>query len=184
MKPYHLFWSVLFFALGVVTVLNETWRIFGYVMWAIGFTVWMWIVIAGLWDARALYLDSLAHVLRYSKDVDIDKMIALELASHPDQLKGKVHVDLHEGYKSTHFDLPVSPAKLQVLASGLLSGRPFAERPWKTVFSSNEFRTLRGVMKDKGLIVPVSEKDARQGYTLSDAGRKFMRDVLPHPADV
>ena len=184
MKPYHLLWSVFFFALGVVAVLNETWRVFGYAMWAVGFSVWAWVVIAGFWDARSLYLDSLSNVLRHSKDVDIDKLVALNLASKSDDLKSEVHVDLYQGNKSTHFDLPVSPAKLQVLASGLLSGRPFAERPWQTVFSSNEFRTLRGVMKDKGLIVPVSEKDARQGYVLSEAGRQFMRDLLPHPADV
>jgi len=64
------------------------------------------------------------------------------------------------------------------LASALLEGQPFSEKRWVVdgkLLSSSEFRSLRAVMKEKGLIVPVSDKDNRQGFVLTDAGRDTLQ---------
>jgi hypothetical protein len=179
MKPYHLIYAVVLFALGAVALSRDGWVMFGVTLWILGAVTSVWVVVTGFWHERAEYLDSLSDVLHEVKDVDLDKMAALGISKiEPSR---KVIVDLHEGTRSRHFDLPVSPVKLQPLARGLLSGRPFSERNWSELLSSSEFRALRATLKSKGLIVPVSEKDARQGYILTDTGQALMRDLLPSP---
>jgi hypothetical protein len=94
-----------------------------------------------------------------------------------------VRVDLLEGTRSRHFVLPVSPSKLKPLAVGLLAGRSFSERSWSNLLTSSEFRNLRSVMREKGLVVPISDLDPRQGFQLTQSGREVLEQLLiPSPS--
>ena len=84
-------------------------------------------------------------------------------------------------FSGEYFDLPCSPGQLKELADGLLNGAPFTEREWAGAgrpFSSDAFRGLRKEFLRRGLIELASEKDARQGYVLTDDGSQFMADIL------
>ena len=179
MKPIHLFYPIVLFALGSVSMLNDGWMYFGLVMWLLGFVSTAWIVIVGFWSERVKYLDSLSDVLHEVRDVDFDKLSCLGLSPVSDL----VRIDLLEGTRSRHFVLPVSPSKLKPLAVGLLAGRAFSERGWSNLLTSSEFRNLRSVMREKGLVVPISDLDPRQGFQLTQSGRDVLEQLLiPSPS--
>jgi len=175
-RPWHLVLPLFLFAIGSYAFTREGWLLFGIVCYLVAVVAVGWIVIAGLWAERSRYYDSLASALSASSKTDLDKMAAMGLTSA--DVPESVHVDLNEGSCSRHFVLPVSPVKLRPLASALLEGQPFSEKRWVVdgkLLSSSEFRSLRAVMKEKGLIVPVSDKDNRQGFVLTDAGRDTLQ---------
>jgi len=178
-RPWHLIFPLMLSALGCVALLSDDWYIFSGFCFVFSFASFLWIVIAGLWAERARYYESVADAINASSKVDLDKLAALGLKSD-DQLSDKLHIDLYEGHQSRHFDLPVSHVKLRPLAVALLDGQPFSEKRWVIdgkLLSSSEFRSLRAMMKSKGLIQPVSEKDNRQGFALTDAGRQVLRGI-------
>lgn len=75
-------------------------------------------------------------------------------------------------------NLPISESKLQTLAAGLMSGRPFSEREWAgsgKLMSSSEFRELRQEMIRRGLLEQANSKDPRQGYRLTVHGEAVMK---------
>ena len=99
----------------------------------------------------------------------------------------KVHVSLEEidsegGNHTRYFDLP-NESRMEELAIGLMiQHRPFTHREWsgaQGIFSDAEFRDLRRLLLQRGLIKPASEKDARQGFMLTLAGRKVLEQFLP-----
>lgn len=179
MKPIHLIYPVGLFALGAWAMFHPGWVWFGVIMWILGALSTAWLFITGFWSERARYYDSVADALRYAREVDLEKMAALGLSAN--DVNESIHVDMHEGTRSRHFDLPVSAVKLQPLARGLLNGQPFSERRWAQLLSASEFRALRTSLRSKGLIQPISDKDTRQGFTLTDAGRELMQSLLPSP---
>jgi len=86
---------------------------------------------------------------------------------------GHLQVDL--------INLPCTESQLEKLAGGLLNGVPFTEGAWcgsGKPFSVAEFRLLRTVMLNRGLITPRSEKDQRQGYELTEDGKAVMESTL------
>jgi hypothetical protein len=181
-RPIHIVYPVALLAIGTRCFLSDDWRVLGVALWVLAGIVTLWIFIAGVMAERSRYWSSVADALEAASKNDINKLAALGFKH--DDIPESIHVDMHEGTRSRHYDLPVSTIKLQPLAVGLLNGQPFAERRWAGdggLFSSDEFRKLRGVMRDRGLIEPVSDKDPRQGYQLTDAGRELMRELLPSP---
>lgn len=99
-----------------------------------------------------------------------------------DELTGQGHIR-----QSQFFDLPVSEEKLKPLSRGILAGRPFSEREWAgagKLMSSHEFRTLRSEMIKRGLLRMANDKDARQGYTLTDKGRALMERFADAPSPI
>lgn len=86
--------------------------------------------------------------------------------------------------ESQIIELPADDEQLQALANGFQFRRPFSEREWTGAgkpFSTNEFRELRSVMIKRGLLTLKNEKDARQGYVLTDAGQALMDQYLTSP---
>ena len=82
---------------------------------------------------------------------------------------GHLQVDL--------INLPCTDSQLRALAEGLLAGVPFTEGAWTGIgkpFSQSEFRALRIVMLQRGLLTMRSEKDQRQGFELTEEGRAVM----------
>ncbi|MBI5933289.1 MAG: hypothetical protein HY867_06240 [Chloroflexi bacterium] len=80
------------------------------------------------------------------------------------------------------FDLPATEDQLSALAEGLLKqNRSFSEREWTGAgrpFSVDEFRKLRAEFIRRELVALKSEKDARQGYTLTDDGKAVLEQFL------
>jgi len=182
-RPFHLVFPVLLFALGAWAFLRPGWELFGLLSWIVGALAVFWIVVSGIWSDRARYNDSLADLLEASSKVDLDKMAALGLKC--DDVKESVNVSLFEGSRSRHFDLPASSVKLRSLALGLLNGQPFSEKRWVIdgrLFSASEFRSLRLAMRSRGLIEPVNDKDNRQGFSLTDAGRELLKSLVSSPS--
>lgn len=174
-----LAWSILFFVMGAWCLMRDEkvmiWL--GVSFWVIGWIVIGWIVIRDIIEKRARYMDSVADVIDASNKSDLEKLAALGFTNKA--ITENVRVELDEKKSGTHstkyFDLPVSSVKLSPIAKAVLNGQPFTERRWSELLTSTEFRTLRGVLRDRGLIVPVSEKDARQGYEFTSSGIELLR---------
>jgi hypothetical protein len=182
-KPIHMLFPFALFVVGAWLIASGSWLPWaGAAAWLVGFFVGAWIVIAGFWDAKSRYYDSAARAIEAAKGTDIAKLAALGFTDS--DVPRSIHVDMHEGTRSRHYDLPVSPVKLAPLAAALVNGQPFTERRWAGdggLFSCDEFRTLRGVMRDRGLIEPINDKDNRQGFKLTAAGHEVMSELLPSP---
>ena len=94
-----------------------------------------------------------------------------------------VHIKLEEVRENGHyhadiFDLPASPDQLSTLALGLMNNMPASEKQWTgkgKPFSSQGFRTLKNEMIKRGLMELTNPKDARQGHSLTKAGRAVMK---------
>lgn len=86
---------------------------------------------------------------------------------------GNLQVDL--------IGLPCTDSQLRRLAEGLLNGVPFTEGAWSgngKPFSVAELKLLRTVMLTRELIKMRSDKDARQGYELTEDGKAVMQGAI------
>ena len=99
------------------------------------------------------------------------KVIVSELAANG-RLSGESH----------YWTFPGTPSQLAELSRGLLEeNQPFSEKTWCGAgrpFSLNTFRELRAEFIKRGLVCLASQKDQRQGYILSLAGRHVLAGVL------
>lgn len=80
-------------------------------------------------------------------------------------------------YQADMMTLPCSEKQLEELAEGLKNGRKFTEREWAgtgRIFSIDGYKELKSVMLRRGLIIQKNEKDARQGFILTDAGKALI----------
>lgn len=107
------------------------------------------------------------------------------LTSQPPTVKvivSELGADGNESGQTHYWRFTATPSQLVELAKGLLEeNQPFTERAWTGAgrpFSVNGFRELRGEFIKRGLICLASQKDQRQGYTLTLAGRHVLTGVL------
>lgn len=174
-----LTWSLVFFGVGAWCLMRDekilVWM--GVMFWVIGWLVVGWVIVRDIIEKRSMYWDSVAGAINASNKSDLEKLAALGFTQS--EVSEQVRVILDDqrgGLNSTkYFDLPVSSVRLAPIAKAVLNGQPFTERRWSDALTSNEFRSLRGVMRDRGLIVPVSDKDPRQGYKFTDEGRELLQ---------
>lgn len=184
-KPSSLLFSLVLLGAGAWCFKSELVAL-GVCLWVLAWVVVVWVIVADVLDRRARYLDSMADVLNASAKNDITKINALGFTS--DDIPENVKVELQDKRDGIHttkyFDLPVHPSKLVPLARAVLDGQTFSERRWSgagALLSSGEFRALRAVLRDRGMLELVSEADHRQGYKLNDAGRELFASLLPSP---
>ena len=88
-------------------------------------------------------------------------------------------------YQADMLTLPCTEKQLEALAVGLKNGRKFSEKEWAgpgRPFSIDGFRELKTVMLKRGLLVQKNEKDARQGYILTEAGQALIEQYEPDSA--
>lgn len=177
-RPWHLVLPVALFALGARAFdSGGAWYLVavGVMLWILAWVVVVWIVLASMAEHKSRYYDSVSSALDSANRCDIEKIASLGFTQK--EIKNRVSVELHDktdGANTTrYFELPVSAPRLVPLARAVIEGQPFSERRWTGaggLLSADEFRRLRGVMREKGLIEPVSEKDPRQGYKLTESG--------------
>jgi hypothetical protein len=94
----------------------------------------------------------------------------------------ELRADGSESGQAHYWTFPGTPGQLLELSRGLLEeNQPFTERAWTGAgrpYSVNCFRELRGEFIRRGLVCLASQKDQRQGYILSLAGRHVLAGVL------
>lgn len=176
--------SLALFVLGslVMTMTRgAAWLVVGAACWVMGAGVFVLAWLVEFWAERARYYESKAGLAAATHDMDLDRLAALGLIQH--ETRERVRVDVHQGTATRHFDLPVSLVKLRVVAQRLADGQPFTSRALADVLTDGEIRALRGAMRTRQLIEPVSDKDTRQGFTLTEAGRAVMASLLPSPTE-
>lgn len=89
-------------------------------------------------------------------------------------------------YKADMMTLPCSEKQLEELAAGLKNGMKFTERVWAgtgRIFSIDGFKELKSVMLRRGLIIQKNEKDARQGFVLTEAGQALIEQYEPETSE-
>jgi len=176
-----LAWSIMFFVMGAWCLMRDekilVWM--GVMFWVIGWVVIGWIVLRDIIEKRSRYWESVADAINASNKSDLEKLAAIGFTQSKITEQIKVTLDdKRDGMNNTkYFDLPVSPVTFAPIAKAVLNGQPFTERRWSDVLTSAQFRTLRGVLRDKGLIEPISEKDTRQGYMFTKAGIELLEEL-------
>jgi hypothetical protein len=180
-RPSHMLYAVALLALGAWCFSADLVAL-GVMLWALAWVIIIWLVVADVMTRRVDYLDSMSRAIDAANRSDVEKLASLGFSQK--EIKDRVRVELNnksDGMNQTrYFELPLSDAKLIPLARAVLNGQPFTERRFTgagALLSSDEFRRLRGVMREYGLIEQVSESDARQGYKLTHAGQLLFEQV-------
>lgn len=184
-RPWHLVYSVILFALGAWCFHRGVeWYYFavGVMLWILAWVVIGWIVYASIAEHRARYWDSVSDAIDSANKSDIEKIASLGFTQKdiPNRLSVELTDKRDGSNNSKYFELPISGVKLVPLARAVLNGQAFTERRFtgtSGLLSADEFRRLRAVMRDKGLIEPISEKDSRQGYRLTKAGVELFSSI-------
>jgi hypothetical protein len=168
MKPHHLIYPVIFFALGVPGLMrDDAWFWFGVIMWVMGVTSSAWIMIAGAWSERANYYDKVDDLVRDAKDIDAEKLRALGLFETVTKIETNKDTTTH------YYELPARPVQIKILAAGVLEGVPFSRRAWavkRDTFTQGEWLKLQEYCVRQGLI-----ERAGQGYKPS---AEFMQKLI------
>ncbi len=110
---------------------------------------------------------------------------AAEVAQMP-ATRPVVRVAVESEHTIRNADLDATDSQLAQLAEGLLAGKALTEAQWTGAgrpFSVDQFREIRAEMQGAGLIRPKSEKDARQGFSLTPSGRAAMKRLVGGAAD-
>lgn len=183
-KPLSLLFPLALLA-GGAWCLGRDLVALGVSLWVLAWLIVGWVIVADIMTRRTDNLDSMARVLEASAKNDLAKLAALGFS---EEIGESVSVELHDKRDGMHntkfFDLPVPMPKLVPLARAVLNGQPFSERRWTgpgALLTTGEFRTLRGVLRDRGLLVLVNDADHRQGYKLNDAGRELFASLTSSP---
>lgn len=183
-KPLHLIYPISLFVAGAWCFTWSDWFVsaIGVMLWLLAWLVIGWLLYAGVIDQRVRYWDSIREVIESSNKSDLEKLAALGFTSHDIEKKISIELsDRRDGMNTTkYFDLPISSVKLSPIAKAVLSGQPFTERRWcgeAGLLSSDEFRKLRGAMRERGFVALANDKDHRQGYVLTDDGRRLFEEL-------
>lgn len=89
-----------------------------------------------------------------------------------------VSLELHQEGSWAFADLPGTADQVQELARGLLNGRQFSEADWcghGRPFTRPQFRELRSVLVERGILAWRSPQFPQQGVMLTVAGRQVFR---------
>jgi hypothetical protein len=167
-----------YFAPLIIFVIAETARHYGYNVF--GILAYIVGMCAGFVVTYSFVLEA-----RYRYALREEERQHIEREEHLDELQS-VHVEVNTSPSQTRiFDLPATPRQLETLATALLiAGESFSQGRWTgkgRPLSINEFNALRDEMIVRGLLQPKSDKDKRQGYTLTTVGRAVFKRFLPSP---
>lgn len=97
-------------------------------------------------------------------------------------VKSVVQVELSEPETGrwSFMDLPGGPGELEELARGVLLGRPFSEAEWTgngRPYSRAEFRSLRSVLLERGVLEWRNADAPSQGVALTRPGRAVFGEL-------
>ncbi len=145
---------------------------------AVALAVW-WMGLQ-LWERQWQKIISLAERV---SNVDIDGDGVIGETNH------RVNVDLRtinqDGQDiTTRATFDIDDDRLSVFAAALLAGRSMSQPEWTGAgkpFSKREHSAIIEEMLLRGIIEPRSEKDARQGYRVTKAGRAALRAISGSP---
>jgi len=103
----------------------------------------------------------------------------------------KLRLDITNHNRVQILDLPIQPEQLKGWADGLANGLSLSESTWTgsgKLFSTNEYRSLRDTLIQRGLARWNNPGSPKQGWELTVAGRAVVRETamqsLPYPTAI
>lgn len=188
-KPAHMFYPTLAFVAGTASALNDL-NTLSIAMYIIGGILIAWIALAGALAPIIELIREKRMQMDSAKNLDLDRMAALGLTSNP--IKESINVRITSTDRSGNFEreemiynLPISPVKLATLANHIINGGTFS-RPElveaRGLFTDPEYRKLKDVFKDRGIVALKNKNNANAGYEVTRAGLAFFRNVIDLPS--
>jgi hypothetical protein len=80
--------------------------------------------------------------------------------------------------------LPLPPWKMKIIAQSCLGGTVFTIRQWAgdgKLLSDPEWRELKDALLNLNFLVPRNDKDPRQGFEWTDAGKQMLEQCVASP---
>jgi hypothetical protein len=196
-KPIHLYTYAIPLLLAGSIVFALDWVWLGITLFGFGILMGLWVVLAGLTEQYTSYCDSrteLVRILEKTNNPEVWAALGLEppsrvepkwLPTEPDAPPGELHQSL--------FHPNVTGPRFTQFVDGILQGKSLAETEWSPrksgkLFSSAEYRALKGELRKHKLIRAVSASNALLGDCLTKKGRTELlayaspgvRDLLEH----
>ena len=181
-RPQHFLIPAILVVIGGVFARFETWEYIGWALWAIAAFVVYFLLKSAARD----------HELRKieREHWHIAEIMKLDVA----KLKTKVTIDktdlvgndLSQSYRYA----PLDPARMKILATGVLNGRKFTIREWTPIkegklMSDNEWRELIEYLKepdpDHKEIKFITQRNPgviNSAYDWTPAGKKWLRTLV------
>lgn len=185
-RPWHFFIPVPIFVIGGLFVAIpgawDVWDWIGGLIIASGAACIFFLIYSTVKDKELEAIQEEHNHLATIMGLDEAKT-KTTLAIQKADLTGYIHTNFNE--------VEIAPAKLKEFAYGvLMQGRKMTIREWTPLkkgktFSDGEWRRLIAFMKapdweDKHIkfITPITPNNENDGYELTEAGRKWLQDVL------
>ena len=181
-RPHHFLIPAALVVIGGVFARYETWEYIGWAIW----------LIAALTVRFLLVSASRDHEIRKieMEQAHIAEMMKLDVA----KIKTKVvldKTDLNSGYMAQSFrEAPLDPARMRILAKGVLNGRKFTIREWTPIkegklLSDTEWRALIEFLKqpdpDDKAIHFITQRNPgviNSPYDWTPAGMKWLKTLV------
>jgi hypothetical protein len=185
-------YSVLFFALGTVGLLNPGWEIFGAVLFALGFVVSLHVIIVSVIREGRHHIQADENRIAEQRKLyeTIMRMSAEEkyifgLGYTPKEVVVKKDKTSEVGneFSQTWKKIPLAPYKLKVVAQAAINGEGFTVRKWvgtkevPGLLSRGEWDAAHEVMEKLGMLEPVGN-DPREGFMWTSFGEDVLAQIV------
>jgi hypothetical protein len=171
-KPFHLLYSLLFMGVGTVTFFDG-WGWFGVCSFLLGLFLGITIITGMNWEWVISYWEEInKHIEWMDKHPDPELWYAIGYKKVPSSVR--VIEDLNEGNTTRYRELPVSPAKMNILANKvLMSGKTtFSEKEYSSLVPN--FRKVQKDWKEKGYLKQNNQTNKRLGYSFTKKGMQVL----------
>lgn len=175
-RPWHLFYALLFMALGVVTFVRDHWAVFGVFSFAIGAGLGVTIVLGMNWDKSIEYWETIsrnAQIMMSIKDPlvrnEIWRAYGFNNVPTNAQVTERREDKQGEFIGLSNHTLPATPAVMQMIADKvLMSGNlTFKEEDYKFV---PKFRKVKKDFLDRKIITQNHKTNPRFSHSFNHKG--------------
>lgn len=181
-RPHHFFVPMVMAIIGGIFAHIHTWEWVGYIIYGIAGLSAFFLIYTAVKDKQ---LDRIREEHEHYATI-----VTLDAAKKTT----KVVIDktaIEGNLLSQSFaTLQIAPTKMKIFAEQSLDGKKLAIREWTPIkdgklFSDGEWRRLIAFMKqpvpdrtDISFIKQINPKDERQGFEWTDAGRKWLENIV------
>ncbi len=185
-KPYHLFYTVIFLAIGTSSFMFAGWEVFGVTVYLIGVGSGIWVVVGGMYQKVTEYWEQIEHTAsQLEKIKNPDVWRAFGFAPPEPTITIERHTSYGQGFVNTEYaQLPISDAKLYKLASGIRREKlPLSQAQWSgkkygKLLSNPAFRELIYKMEEQKLVKPIDPEHRNRGFGLTKKGAEYLDEFL------
>ena len=168
-KPQDIVYPMAMMGVGTASLFYEKWKIFGILSIILGFLMGLTIELCINWDKIISYWEIInQHILLMDKIKNPDLWYALGYKQVPETVR--VIENLNDGHTIRFKEIPISPAKMNILANKvLMSGKTtFSEKEYAAIVPN--FRKIQKEWKSKGYLKSNNQKNPRLGYSFTRKG--------------